>query len=72
MAGERDASSLSRRLREGASQPGVDLEYAEVRDPQGWTPGPPTGALERAVGLVAANVGGVRLIDNMELDGDAR
>ena len=27
------------------------------------------GDLERAVGLVAAKVGGVRLIDNMEFDG---
>ena len=48
------------------------MEYAEVRDPQRWTSGLPTGTLERAVGLVAAKVGGVRLIDNMEFDGDSR
>ena len=71
-AGDRDAGSLSQQLKDGVSAPGVELEYAEVRDPQRWTAAAPSGALERAVGLVAANVGGVRLIDNMEFDGDAR
>ena len=45
----------------------VDVEYAEVRDPAHWTADAPSGPLERAVGLVAANVAGVRLIDNMDL-----
>ena len=45
----------------------VEVEYAEVRDPGRWTADAPTGLLEQAVALVGANVGGVRLIDNMEL-----
>jgi len=67
-AGDRDAASLTRQLQEGVAAPGVDVEYAAVRDPGNWTLEAPCGALERAVGLVAANVGGVRLIDNMEFD----
>ena len=65
--GERDAASLAAVLRGGVEAPGVDVEYAEVRDPAHWTADAPSGPLERAVGLVAANVAGVRLIDNMDL-----
>lgn len=71
-AGERDAAALSRLLREGVSMPGIEVEYAEVRDPEVWTANAPEGAMERAVGLVAVNVGGVRLIDNMEFDEGTR
>ncbi len=71
-AGERDVATLTQRLREVVSVPGIDVEYAEVRDPGSWTLEAPSGALERAVGLVAANVGGVRLIDNMEFDEGVR
>ena len=41
--------------------------YAAVRDPERWTAGDPTGPLERAVALVAARAGHVRLIDNLPL-----
>lgn len=66
-AGERDATELSAVLRsvfEGARH---EFEYAAVRDPRRWTAGDPEGVLERAVALVAARVGPVRLIDNLVL-----
>jgi pantoate--beta-alanine ligase len=42
----------------------ISIEYATVRDPDAWTREDPSGPLERAVALVAARVGSVRLIDN--------
>ena len=48
---------------------GLELEYAEFRDPDRWTEREPVGPLERAVALVAARAGAVRLIDNLRLDG---
>lgn len=65
--GERDASALRALLHAHLEAPGVDLEYGEVRDPTSWSAGSPEGALARARALVAANVGPVRLIDNLEL-----
>ena len=56
-------------MRAVAGDRGVELEYAALRDPERWTPGEPRGPLERAVALVAARVGPVRLIDNLRLDG---
>jgi pantothenate synthetase len=53
-------------LRAALEQPGLELEYAEVRDPERFTERP-HGPLARARALVAARVGGVRLIDNLEL-----
>ncbi|MCZ6596148.1 MAG: pantoate--beta-alanine ligase [Planctomycetota bacterium] len=50
------------------SRGAIEVEYAEVRDPERWTPEAPTGELVRARALVAARVGGVRLIDNLELE----
>lgn len=67
-SGERDAETLQRTLREATSAPGVELEYAALRDPRRWTREEPRGRLERAIALVAARVGGVRLIDNQPLD----
>ncbi|MEC8495859.1 MAG: pantoate--beta-alanine ligase, partial [Planctomycetota bacterium] len=65
--GLRDADALAGTLRVALEHPGVEVEYAEVRDPGAWTADAPSGLMERAVALVAAQVGGVRLIDNMEL-----
>lgn len=65
--GLRDADALAGTLRVALEHPGVEIEYAEVRDPGAWTADAPSGLMERAVALVAAQVGGVRLIDNMEL-----
>ena len=45
----------------------VRAEYAAVRDPGQWTAEEPQAPLERAVALVAARAGAVRLIDNLDL-----
>lgn len=72
--GVRDLAALAALLREGLECDGVEVEYAELRDSEAWSAGAPAGDLERAVALVAARVGGVRLIDNRELGarGDGR
>jgi pantothenate synthetase len=53
---------------ESLERDGVEIDYADVRDPEAWTPTEPVGSLERAIALVAARVEGVRLIDNLRLD----
>jgi pantoate--beta-alanine ligase len=65
--GQRDPLVLRRLVEKSILRPGVDLEYAALRDPKAWTGGEPTGPMKRAIALVAARVGGVRLIDNMYL-----
>ena len=54
-----------------AAAPGVDLDYFEIVDPLTLEP-VPAGPADRlsgpALALVAARVGGIRLIDNMELN----
>ncbi len=47
----------------------LHVEYATVRDPEAWTEAEPVAPLDRAQALVAARIGGVRLIDNLRLDG---
>ncbi|MEZ6013938.1 MAG: pantoate--beta-alanine ligase [Planctomycetota bacterium] len=66
-AGVRDPEALAAALRGALGSPAIDVEYAEVRDPEAWTAEMPAGPLQRAVALVAAQVGGVRLIDNTVL-----
>lgn len=54
------------------AQPGVDLDYFEIVDPLTLEPvpaGPADQLSAPALALVAARVGGIRLIDNMELHG---
>jgi pantoate--beta-alanine ligase len=63
-AGERDVARLERDLGAALDLPGVELEYAAVRDSRAWTAEPPDGAPREAVALVAARFGEVRLIDN--------
>lgn len=64
-AGERERARLESVLaRSLAGAPGVSVEYAAVRDPERWGEEAPRGELAQAVALVAARVGGVRLIDN--------
>ena len=65
--GLRDAEALAGMLTAGLEHPRIELEYAEIRDPSGWTADAPSGLVDQAVALVAAQVGGVRLLDNMEL-----
>jgi pantoate--beta-alanine ligase len=71
-AGERAASTIERVVRDAvASEPSVQLEYADVRDADDLT------AVERIEGRVlvalAARVGSTRLIDNIGVvvDGDS-
>ncbi len=47
--------------------PGINLEYGEIRNPADWSAETPSGLIDQAVALVAASVGGVRLIDSMLL-----
>jgi len=72
VAGERDAealrAALDRVLEEESGS--IEVEYAEVRDPAEWTAGRPLGTMHRARALIAARVGGVRLIDNIDLEND--
>ena len=67
--GTRDARALSAAMFAELAGAAVEVEYATVRDPSAWTRGDPEGRLEKAVALVAARVGSVRLIDNEILDG---
>lgn len=67
--GERDAARLSACIR-AEIKPPVELEYAVVRDPLDWDAAEPRVPLRHAIGLVAARVGAVRLIDNMFLSTD--
>lgn len=65
-AGERDAEQLTRVLQATLDVPGVDVEYAVVRDPRAFS-AVATGSLRQARAVIAAVVGGVRLIDNLAL-----
>jgi pantoate--beta-alanine ligase len=67
-AGERESEALTAALRAPLARALVEVEYAELRDPERFGEGPPRGRLSRAVALVAARVAGVRLIDNAPLD----
>jgi pantoate--beta-alanine ligase len=69
-AGERSPGELAERMRAVLEATSLKVEYAELRDPERWTPEQPERPLERAVALIAARAGPVRLIDNLRLDGD--
>lgn len=69
-AGERDADRLAGALAEVLASSRLEVEYAEVRDPGRWSAARPSGTLARAVALVAARAGAVRLIDNRLLSGE--
>lgn len=68
--GLRDPALLRAGMLAALEGAGLELEYLELRDPTRWSAAAPTGPLERAVALVAARLGGVRLIDNHPLGGD--
>lgn len=65
--GERHPAVLEDRMRDVLEVADITVEYAAVRDPDHWTADTPAGPLEQGRALVAAWVGGVRLIDNLEL-----
>ena len=69
LGGQRQPEVLERCMREHLLLEGVEVEYAAVRDPGHWTAATPERLLDEAVGLVAAQVDGVRLIDNHLLHG---
>jgi pantoate--beta-alanine ligase len=65
--GERAARALEAELVRVLSGAALEVEYAVVRDPARFS-APAQGRLEHARALIAARVGGVRLIDNLALD----
>jgi pantoate--beta-alanine ligase len=69
-AGRREAASLRARMSAVLAGAPVAVEYAALRDPERWTADEPKGCMQRAVALIAARVGGVRLIDNLRLDAE--
>jgi pantoate--beta-alanine ligase len=69
-AGERDPGRLRKFLLQELQVEGVQPEYAEVRDPEAWSPDRPEGPMSRAQALVAARIGKVRLIDTLRLDAE--
>ena len=68
--GVRTGADLERIMAGQLDGQGLDVEYAEVRDPRQWTLEQPNGELAHGVALIAANAGGVRLIDNLVLSAD--
>jgi pantoate--beta-alanine ligase len=66
--GLRDPFELAHRMRDVLAASSFAVEYAELRDPERWTPEVPRGPLARGLALVAGKLGGVRLIDNLRLD----
>lgn len=70
-AGVRDVARLRAVLLAELEQPGIEVEYAEVRDGRDWSAPRPGGLPAAPRALVAARVGRVRLIDNLAL-ADAR
>lgn len=65
--GEPTVAALEELLAAELEVPGVEVEYAVVRDRAAWTEGAPAGPLVDPVALVAARIGPVRLIDNHAL-----
>lgn len=66
--GERDGTVLAQELRRVLrTEPQLDLEYAELRDPLAWSADAPMDRMDRAVALIAGRFGLVRLIDNRVL-----
>lgn len=70
-AGRREAAKLRAGMEAVLARAPLTVEYATVRDPERWTRDEPARPLSRAVALIAARVGPVRLIDNMRLDDEA-
>ncbi len=66
-AGIHDPMKLEKIMNEIILVPGIKVEYATVRDEAMWTADTPVTPIEKPRGLIAAQVGGVRLIDNLYL-----
>lgn len=68
--GERSPARLREIMRAKLDTPGIEIEYADLRDPLAWSADSPGQPMERARALIAVDIGGVRLIDNLRLDGE--
>jgi pantoate--beta-alanine ligase len=66
--GECEAGKLREVMLRELDVDGIDVEYAELRDPHDWRPEAPAGSLVHAQALIAARIGKARLIDNLRLD----
>lgn len=62
----RDRSTLIQILRTTLEHPRISVDYAEIRNPDDWNSS--EKEMDSAIALVAARIGGVRLIDNLRLD----
>lgn len=67
-AGERRPGPLADAMRAVMADSDLLLEYAAVRDPMAWQEDDPWRPLARGQALIAARLGAVRLIDNLDLD----
>ena len=67
-AGERDAAKLRAVMLDELNTTNMQVEYAELRDPEAWSTESPQGEMKRAQALLAVRIGKVRLIDNLRLD----
>lgn len=65
--GERQPSKLQASMLKILNNSMLDLEYAEVRDPENWTSTQPQASIQQARVFIAGNIEGVRLLDNMAL-----
>lgn len=68
VSGNHDADALRAAMADELRDQVDRTVYADLRDPENWQAESPRGNMVRAQALVAAYVGGVRLIDNMRLD----
>jgi pantoate--beta-alanine ligase len=66
--GVRSPKVLQHAMLEVLNKSGINLEYAEVRDPLNWTESQTENDISRARAFIAGNLEGVRLIDNMALE----
>jgi pantoate--beta-alanine ligase len=65
--GERQPTTLQTAMLNILDKSIIDLEYADIRDPDNWTAQQPAHDLKQARAFIAGNIEGVRLIDNMAL-----
>lgn len=66
--GERLAENLTRIILKVLDHPEINIEYAQLRDPDKWTATPLQGILESPPqALIAVNIADIRLIDNTNL-----
>lgn len=66
-SGMRHAHLLREKMIEQFAGSQLIIEYAAVRNPSAWTADDPPGELSHAQALIAARLGRVRLIDNLQL-----